>query len=388
MCNGHSMRVLFLTIGPDSEPSSRFRVFQFLDPLRRAGIQATVLPLADHRYLELGYGIRRPAAVIRIPWVTAHFLGRILRRLRDLWRARSYDLVFIQKETFPFGMERLISLLGIPAIYDFDDAVHVQSHLADGRGGRLRGLADRVLRRDRSLPALLAQCRAVIAGSPLLASYASQHCKSVEVIPTVVDTDAYTRVPLRRQGTLTVGWIGAPPNQSYLEPLRPVFQELATRFDLRLRILGTESFDCPGVAVECGGWRHYASVADEVTDLRGFDVGIMPLPDTEFAAGKCAFKAIQYMASGIPVVASPVGVNAQVVVDGECGFLATTPAEWLDRLTELLGDAELRDRLGEAGRRRARSHYSIRSAVPKLVKVLESAASQAQGKSSGDVVEY
>ena len=108
------MRVLFLTIGPDSEPSSRFRVFQFLEPLRREGIQATVLPLADHRYLELGYGIRRPAAAIRAPWVTGHFLGRILRRVRDLWRARSYDLLFIQKEVFPFGIERLISLLGDP----------------------------------------------------------------------------------------------------------------------------------------------------------------------------------------------------------------------------------------------------------------------------------
>jgi glycosyltransferase involved in cell wall biosynthesis len=368
------MRVLFLTIGPDSEPSSRFRVFQFLEPLRREGIQGTVLPLADRRYLELGYRIRRPSAAVRIPWVAGHFLARIPRRVRDLWQARGYDLVFIQKEIFPLGMGWLISSLGIPAVYDFDDAIHLQSSLADGRGQKLRGLADGVLRRDRSLPALLARCRAVIAGNPLLAAYARQHCERVAVIPTVVDTDAYTRAPLRRGGTLTIGWIGAPPNLRYLEPLRPVFQELSKRFEVRIRIVGAESFDCPGVSVDCPGWRHYPSVSDEVKDLHGFDVGIMPLPDTEFAAGKCALKAIQYMACGIPVVASPVGVNAEVVVNGECGFLATTPRQWLDRLAELLGDPGLRERLGDAGRRRARSLYSIRSALPKLVEVLESAA--------------
>jgi glycosyltransferase involved in cell wall biosynthesis len=366
--------VLFLTIGPDSEPSSRFRVFQFLEPLRREGIQATVLPLADRRYLELGYGMQRFAGAIRIPWVAGHFLARILRRVRDLWRARDYDLVVIQKEVFPFGLERLISLLGIPVVYDFDDAIHVKSHLDDGRGGRLGRLADGILRRERSLPKLLARCRAVIAGNPRLASFASEHCENVAVIPTVVDTDAYPRAPLRRRGTLTLGWIGAPPNSRYLEPLRPVFQELAGRFDVRVHIAGTEVFDCPGVRVDCSGWRHYESVADEVADLHGFDVGIMPLPDTEFAAGKCALKAIQYMACGIPVVASPVGVSGEVVVDGECGFLASTPEQWRDRLAQLLGDAQLRERLGEAGRRRARSLYSIRSALPELVEVLESAA--------------
>ena len=121
----------------------------------------------------------------------------------------------------------------------------------------------------------------------------------------------------------------------------------------RLRLVGPTSFDCPGVEVECTGWRHYASVADEVADLHRFDVGIMPLPATGFAAGKCALKAIQYMACGIPVVASPVGVNAEVVRHDECGFLAETPDDWERYLARLLADPALRARLGDAGRSRA-----------------------------------
>ena len=203
---------------------------------------------------------------------------------------------------------------------------------------------------------------------------AGWHAREVVTIPTVVDTGAYRPAPLRREGPLTIGWIGAPPNAVYLEPLRPALARLAQRFAIKLRLVGPSSFACPGVQVECTGWRHYACVEDEVADLHRFDVGIMPLPDTGFAAGKCALKAIQYMACGIPVVASPVGVNAEVVQDEVCGLLATTPAEWERALARLLADPALREQLGRAGRQRAQAHYSIDAAAPRLVEALQRAA--------------
>lgn len=368
------MRVLFFTTGPDSEPSSRVRVFQFLKPLEAQGVRCEVRPLAGRRYLELGYGMRRPPALVRAGWVAAHFAGRALRRVRDLVQARRHDVLVVQKETFPFGLERLVGWLGLRVVYDFDDAVYAASRLPDGRGPALRRLAERVLRRERALPALLRRSRVVLAGSPVLASYARRHARDVVALPTVVDTDAYAPAPLRREGPLTVGWIGAPPNAVYLEPLRPVLARLARRFDLKVLLVGPSDFACPGVRVECTGWRHYARVEDEVADLHRFDVGIMPLPDTGFAAGKCALKAIQYMACGIPVVASPVGVNAEVVRDGVCGYLATTPEEWEDRLARLLADPELRHRLGREGRARARERYSIHAALPALLAALRRAA--------------
>jgi glycosyltransferase involved in cell wall biosynthesis len=368
------LRVLFLTLGRDGEPSSRFRVLQLLPALERHGIEATLRPLAGPRYVELAQGLRRLPAPLRAAWVGAHFALRVARRSRDLWQARRHDVLFVQKETFPFGLERLIPRLGLRVVYDFDDAVHLRSGLQDGRGPRLRRHADAILRRERALPRLLERASAVVAGNELLAAWARRHHERVVVVPTSVDVDAYGPAPLRRSGPLSVGWFGAPANVVYLEPLRPVFQALARRCDFRLRLHGAARFDCPGVHVECVGWKRYASVAEEVADLHAFDVGIMPLPDTPYAAGKCALKAIQYMACGIPVVASPVGITPDVVGDGVCGLLARTPDEWLEGLTRLLQDADLRERLGRAGRERARQRYALPDAASVLAGVLRAVA--------------
>jgi len=374
------MRILCLTVGPDSEPSSRFRVHQWIGPLRAQGIEVEVRPRADRAYLELGYGLRALPAPLRALRMAAQ-LGRVLvLRLRDLWDGRRYDAVWLQKETLPFGLAALASRLGLRLVFDFDDAIHLRAELAHGGGDAgaraLRRLADTLLRRERALPRLLARCAVVLGGSPNLVAYARSHARDVRLLPTVVDVDAYPVQPVRLTGPLTIGWIGAPPNAVYLEPLRPVFQRLARRFDLRLRLHGPSAWSCPGVAVECRPWRHYASAADEAADLHGLDVGIMPLRDDAFAAGKCALKAIQYMAAGVPVVASPVGVNAEVLGQGACGLLASSPAEWEAALARLLEDAELRARLGRAGRRRAEERYSLRAALPGLARALEDAAAE------------
>jgi glycosyltransferase involved in cell wall biosynthesis len=368
------MRVLCLTVGPDSEPSSRFRVHQWLGPLRALGIEVEVRPRADRRYLELGYGLRTLPAPLRAARVALQLAAVTLRRARDLWDARRYDLLWLQKETLPFGLQALARLLRLRIVFDFDDAIHLRADLAHGMGRGLRRLGDTILRRDRSLPRLLARCALVVAGSPNLARYAREHAADVRLVPTVVDAQRYRVRSAPGDGPLTIGWIGAPPNVVYLEPLRPVFQSLARRFELRLLVGGPSRFDCPGVRVECRPWRHYASTEEEAADLLGFDIGIMPLRDDPFAAGKCALKAIQYMAAGIPVVASPVGVNAEVVGDGECGLLASTPEEWEHALARLLADAALRARLGAAGRERALARYSIRAALPDLAAALRDAA--------------
>ncbi len=366
------LRVLFFTTGPESEPSSRFRVHQLLPGLRKRGVEATVRPLADRSYLELGYGLHQPGSLRRSARVAAHFARRVIRRAVDLVRATRYDVLVVQKETFPFGMERLVRALGLRVVVDLDDAVFVPSPLPDARGGLARRVAERLLDRRRALAALVSRSQAVIAGSPALATFAREHCDAVSVIPTAVDADAYPRVPVRRSGTLTIGWIGAPPNAVYLEPLRSVFQALARRFDVRVHLAGPSAFACPGVEVTCTGWRHYDSVQDEVADFGHFDVGIMPLPDHAFARGKCAFKAIQYMASGLPVVASPVGVNAEVI--GDAGLLARDPEEWEEALARLLADPDLRERMGERGRARVRDRYDLRLVVPRFAAVLERAA--------------
>ncbi|HBZ68444.1 MAG TPA: hypothetical protein DEP35_01280 [Deltaproteobacteria bacterium] len=374
------MRVLCLTVGPDSEPSSRFRIHQWLEPLRASGIEVEVRPRASRRYLELGYGVHEFPGPIRAGWTAFHFARVCIRRLRDLWDARRYDLLLLQKETFPFGMERLLSFFGLRPVFDIDDAIQLRPDLAHGIGHRLQALADFVTRRDRALPSLLSRCHSVLAGSPNLAAYARNHCEHVRLLPTVVETRRYRVRPVERTGPLTLGWIGAPPNVVYLEPLRPVLTKLAERFPLRLLLIGPARFECPGVEVRCHPWRHYESVEEEVADLHQFDIGLMPLRDDAFAAAKCALKAIQYMACGIPVVASPVGVNPEVVGDGVCGYLPRSQAEWYERLSQLLQDPDLRQRLGEAGRARAEARYSVCAALPTLVEALREAAAAQPGK--------
>lgn len=381
------MRVLCLTIGPETEPSSRFRVYQYAEPLAGLGIALDVRPRVGRRYVELGFGLRRPGLPVRLAAVGASLAARTLRRVRDLVAARRYDAVWVQKETFPFGLDRLVRSLDVPVVFDFDDAIYAAPGARDGLGPGVRAVAERLVRREEALARLLPRCAAVWAGSPVLADWARARGARVEIVPTVVDTDVYPVRPVRRVprgGTLSIGWIGAPAGSAYLEPLRPVFGALARRFPLRLVVRGTADFSCPGVEVDARGWRTYRERADEAADLEGIDVGIMPLPAEPWAAGKCALKAIQFMASGIPVVVSPVGANAEVVVDGVTGFHAVGPARWRERLARLLESPSLRHRLGRAGRAHVERHYSLAAAAPRVAELLRDATRTAVARRRGD----
>lgn len=375
------MRVLCLTIGPEAEPSSRFRIYQYAEPLRRLGIELEMRPRVGERYFELGFGLWQPARPTRWALVGASAAGRTLRRARDLVAARGFDLLWVQKETFPFGLGRLLERSDLPVVFDFDDAIYANAP-RDGLGAGVRSVAERVMRREQSLRRMLPRCATVFAGSPVLADWARECGARVELVPTVVATDAYPVRPVRQGSPLVIGWIGAPAGRVYLEPLRPVLSALARRFPLKLVVRGVDSFACPGVDVECRGWRTYRSPAEEAEDLAGIDVGIMPLPNSRFAAGKCALKAIQFMASGIPVVASPVGANVSTVLDGVTGYHAQTHDDWRERLTQLLADPMRRERMGRAGRAHVEQHYSLAGSAPRVAELLRRAAGASRSASA------
>lgn len=244
-----------------------------------------------------------------------------------------------------------------PYIYDFDDAFYLKYR--DGRLGALRPLLgdkfDRVMR----------GAAAVTAGNATLAAYAGRHNPHVTLFPTVVDTTRYTpaRVPLNR--LFTVGWIGSPSTAPYLELLRAPLQRLAAMSPVRLVVVGGKPPSIPGVEVEEVPWQEET----EVAQIRHFDVGVMPLPDTKWARGKCAFKLIQYMACGIPVIGSRVGANIDVV-DPASGFLVSTDDEWLMALQALRDDREMAATMGQYARARIERHYSLRSNLPLLVEAI------------------
>lgn len=209
----------------------------------------------------------------------------------------------------------------------------------------------------------------VMAGNPYLAEYAGQVNANVTIVPTTIDTEKYTVTERTNESAMpTIGWTGSFSTVQHLDTLRSGLQKLARQTRFRLRVIGTPSYEFDGIDVEAMPWQSET----ELEDLRSIDIGIMPLPDDAWSKGKCGLKALQFMALGIPTVCSPVGVNTEIIQDGQNGFLARSENEWLEKLSRLLHSAELRNLLGRAGRATVDSRYSAKVQAPRVYDLLRS----------------
>ncbi len=355
------MRVLALVPYPTAGPSNRLRVEQYLPWLAQQGISAEMRPFFSSAAYQRLYepGARRR----KIAQTTAG----LLRRCTDLVRAARADVVVVQREALPLGtalVERLIARLGRPLIFDFDDAIYLDNGSAANRWSR------RFKRAEKT--AEIIRCSAhVIAGNQTLAEYARRFHPGVTVIPTPVDTD---RVAPRPTSTahdeVVIGWMGSPTTGEYLRLVQEPLVRLMLRYPhARVRIVGAPQPPLTLPRVEGVAWR----LDREVDELRSFDIGIMPMPDNEWTRGKCGFKALLYMSAGLPVVASPVGVNADIVRDGVTGFTAADAEAWTNRLAQLIEDRPLRRRMGLAGRALVEERYALRRQAPRFIDVLHRA---------------
>jgi glycosyltransferase involved in cell wall biosynthesis len=366
------VRVLALSPIPIEGAGCRFRIAQFVPYLREHGFDVTISPFYSREYFDIvyrrGHFVQKAAGVVPLLW----------KRLRALGEIGNYDLVFLYREAIPAGppmIERAIAKRGIPIVYDFDDAIFLPN---------VSEANQRVsfLKKPERIAEVLRLCTKVIAGNEFLATYARRHSGDVTVIPTAVDTDYFKPAPPRPagRGRLTVGWIGSPTTFQYLKGFAPVLREVAAAHPFTLRVSGAgERVDFPGLQVETPAW----SLAGEVALFNTLDIGVYPLKDDDWSRGKCGFKAIQCMACGVPVVAQAVGVNREIIVDGENGFLASSPAEWAQKLGRLLSDAPLRERFARAGRKTIEERYSVRAVAPRLEAVLREAWQRSGAPSAG-----
>lgn len=352
------MRVLALTKYGRQAASARQRLLQFEPFLGRHGIAITTCPLLDDNYVgRIARG--QPASMRDV-------LGAYLRRLRTLLTVRDVDAVWVAYELFPYlpgPMERLVSLMRKPVIVDYDDAIF---HMYDAhRRAAVRWAL------GRKLEPLIASADMVVAGNQYLETYARRFNPAVALIPTVVDTRAY--LPARRETPLrpVVGWIGSPSTWRYVEPVLPALLPVIARAGGVFRAIGAGPAAQRWPGIESIAWAE----ATEVADVQAMDVGIMPLPDEEWARGKCGYKLIQYMACGLPTVASPVGVNSAIVRDGETGFLVHDEREWVLAVGRLLADNALRRSMGNIGRERVVDRYSLHSQEPHLLRAFQAAVS-------------
>ena len=340
------MKVLFLPQTSELGPSSRYRVYQLLPLLRELGIECEVSPAIDSDLYTSAY--LKPGGHRSIG--TAHTIWR--RRRADLERISQFDAVFVQKGVFPglySGFERKIAARK-PLVFDFDDAVWLPR---EGGNPLLRAL-----HRERAVQDILRCAAAVIAGNEFLAEYARRFNRSVTVVPSTIDVARY---PHNGDSTI-VGWIGSSTTLPYLKPLGAVFAELG----VTPRVIASGDPSTLGFRVDFRHWR----LETELNELAEIGIGIAPLPDTPWERGKCGVKVLQYMACGIPVVASAVDVQNRIIQHGENGFLVRTEAEWVERLRMLLADAALRARLGAAGRRRVEEKFAVACAATQVATVL------------------
>lgn len=352
------MKILLLSRYSQAGASSRVRFYQYLPELARLGIAVHSAPLFDDDYLRDLYTGRRPSPVA--------VAGYYARRLAVLGRLRGYDLVWLEYEllpSLPFG-EQALALAGVPYLVDYDDAIF---HRYDRSPRRLV----RVLL-GRKIDRVMRGAALVTAGNDYLAARArAAGARQVECLPSVVDLDRYApRPPQSSTEPLTVGWIGTPVTARYLEQIADPLRAVARQRPLRLLAVGAGPLAMAGVEVECQPW----SEATEVALIRRMDIGIMPLADTPWEQGKCGYKLIQYMACGVPVIASPVGVNSRLVAPGDTGLLAATPSAWVEALLALGADPARREILGGNGRRLVAQQYSLQQTAPLLAGLLRRAA--------------
>ncbi len=324
------MKILFLSTRR-AKPSFRFRVEQFLPWFAERGHDCEVSFLA----------------------------GKPLSRLWLYRRLPLFDLVFVQKRLLSRAELLVVRRRSRRLVYDFDDAVMFNA----------KGQTEQ--RRQARFRAMTSAADLVICGNTYLAQQSQSFAKRVEVIPTTINAELYhPRQKPASSGPLIIGWTGSRSTNCYLNEVLPAIGALGD--SVRFKFLsdtqaGVEGNLLRSVPIEFVPW----SPEVEISATATFDIGLMPLPDDPWTRGKCGFKALQYMGLGIPAVCSPVGVNAEIITHEKNGLLANSPAEWSECLKRLARDSALRERLGQAGRKRIEQHYAVDIQAPRLISLLE-----------------
>ena len=343
----------------DTSPGQRYRLEQWEPLLKQFGVEITYEPFESE---ELHATVYKSGQMARKLKLVGQALGR---RSSLLNKIRNYDVVYIFREAALLGpsiFERLIHQTGVPFVFDFDDAVFVSyKSPSNGYFSYLKFAG-----KTKTTCRLAAH---VMAGNPYLADYARQVNDNVTIIPTTIDTEKYKPNPPKKQeGTVVIGWTGSHSTVQHLDTLRDVLKKLAERESFRLRVIGTPIYKIDGVETEAMNWRSET----EIEDLEAVDIGMMPLPDDNWSKGKCGLKALQFMALGIPTICSPVGVNTDIIQDDQNGLIAGSEDEWIEKLTRMLKSKELRERLGQAGRKTVEEKYSAMSQAPRVYELLKS----------------
>lgn len=340
--------VLIICIYPkDKVPGQRFRFEQYLDYLSANGFNITFSNLLSEKgysfYYKKGNYLKKALLVLK----------SILKRYKQLQSASKYDLIFIFREGFLLGSSYFERQLAKKSnvIFDYDDAIWITSAVSKNNKWL------RFLKNPNKTSQIIEVSKMIFAGNSYLADYAKQFNKNVVIVPTTIDTNIYLPAYNANKGRICIGWSGSFSTivhfTTCLEALKIIQKKY--RDKVYFKVIGSEDYYNTELNIKGLPWRKET----EVEDLQEIDIGIMPLPDDKWSKGKCGLKGLQYMSLEIPTIMSPIGVNTEIIRDGENGFLATGTDEWVKKLSLLIDSNVLRERIGRKGRETVISRFSV-----------------------------
>lgn len=342
------MKILFIEPYPTEGPSSRYRVEQYVPYFKDNGITCAVRPFLSSSFYKIIY--KKGFYFQKIIF----FLQSSIRRFNDIFTAINSEIIFVHLEAFPFGppvFETIMFLLGKKIIYDLDDAIYMG--ITSPQNVFLK-----YLKCPSKVKKIIRISNHIITCNAYLADYARKYNKNVTIIHTSVDTEKFIPKINNNKHDIIIGWIGSHSTARYLEELKDVFYELSKRYSFTLKIVGAAEHNVkiPNIKIMNVDW----SLKDEIEQFQSLDIGVYPLPDNEWTHGKTGFKTIQYMSVGIPCVVSDVGANRQIVQDGINGYLAWKKEEWIEKISKLIEDVSLRNKIGFNGRKTVEKKYSVK----------------------------
>lgn len=346
----HKARVLFIGMHRfDRSPSQRYRFEQYFKYLEANGVECVLSHLISEEDDKVLYS-------------PGNYLGKLLIflkswriRSKDVQRANEFDYIFIQREAFMTGttrFEKRFAKSKAKLIFDFDDSIWLEDK--NEANSKLA-----FLKKPSKTADIIKLCDTVVAGNAYLAKYARKFNNNVVVIPTTIDTDWY--VPNTKPGSnkIIIGWSGSFSTIKHFESAVEALKEVKKKYgnNVGFKVIGDANYRNETLGIAGQKWQSQT----EVEDLQDMNIGIMPLPDTDWTRGKCGLKGLQYMGLAIPTIMSPVGVNTEIIEHGINGFLASTRKDWVDCLSQLIESEALRKQLGEAGRKTVEERFSVKA---------------------------
>ncbi|MGN6398623.1 MAG: glycosyltransferase [Mucilaginibacter sp.] len=339
----------------DCAPGQRLKFEQYFDNWRANGFEVEISPFMSEKMQKIVYKKGHLLAK------TVGTIGGYLRRCKDILRVRQYDIVYIFLWITPFGrpfMEWIIRARAKKMIYDIDDLVYMS------KTSRYNSFI-RFLKSASKINFLIKSSDHVLVSTDELKSYSAKLNKNLSMIPATIDVKKYMYPHNQQSDKVVIGWSGSQTTSKYLHLIDDVLRYLVSNYNVKIMVMGDDDFVVDGIDIELLHW----SAEDEIRNLQQFDIGLHPLPDEKWAYGKSGGKLVQYMAAGIPIVATALGPNFKVIENGYNGFLVRSEQEWIDQLVLLITDQALRKRMGENARKFAEQNSSVEANAGKYLAV-------------------